>query len=819
MRNCKRRFGKARYGSVPLKTALAASLIVGAIWAVPATADHTRFWRQSNYEEFEKGRAEGVAVRSDGKLVLAPKFAVLGDANLAYLWSVRLDSHGNLFAAGGANAKVVRFDNSGKAATVFEAMEMSAQTLVFDKNDNFYVATGPDGKVYKVTPAGQKSTFFDPKTKYIWDLVLGADGTLFVATGDPGKIFAVAPNGNGTEFYSGEETHIRTLALDGKGNLLAGTEPNGLVLRIPLAAQPPAAESGKRETGKRGSDKQKADKQKANQNAAQENSSPDTPARQAYVIYETTKREITSLVADTSGNVYVAAIGEKRPLPLPQPQAQPAQPQPNAAGGGGQNINITVAAGAPNAAQPQVQNPFAPFPQLTSSAVYRIAADGSPEELWAAREDLVYGMGLSADGNLLLGIGNQGAVIQLNGDRVFSRLAKTETAQVTGFARATNGRVYVATANPGKVFTLGPQLDSEGSFESEPFDARIFSRWGRISWWGENAPGATVEFYARAGNTSDPGKEWSPWAGPYRTSKGQMIECPPARFVQWKAVLHAANGPAPDLSWVDIAYLPKNLAPRIIGVALQNSGVRVSGFGMSQSGLGQSASVVLRTPPGPGAQPGAGPQRSAGGGEVARFEPPPQGFAQKGYQAVLWSAEDANDDELIYAVYYRGENEKDWKLLKDKLEQKFYSWDTNSMPDGAYYLKIMASDERSNPPNEALVAERESDRFVVDNTPPTISGVAAEPLAANSSGDPAVTVRFRASDTASTIVRAQYSLDAGEWTLVPPGGGLSDSLTEEYAVTLRNVTPGEHTVSVRVYDQFENESAAKVTFAVPAGKR
>jgi hypothetical protein len=26
------------------------------------------------------------------------------------------------------------------------------------------------------------------------------------------------------------------LALDGKGNLLAGTEPNGLVLRIPLAA-------------------------------------------------------------------------------------------------------------------------------------------------------------------------------------------------------------------------------------------------------------------------------------------------------------------------------------------------------------------------------------------------------------------------------------------------------------------------------------------------------------------------------------------------------------------------------------------------------
>src|SRR5690348_18381629 len=105
-------------------------------------------------------------------------------------------------------------------------------------------------------------------------------------------------------------------------------------------------------------------------------------------------------------------------------------------------------------------------------------------------------------------------------------------------------------------------------------------------------------------------------------------------------------------------------------------------------------------------------QRSS---ESPRFEPPPQGYAQKGYRAVLWNSEDANEDELTYSIYYRGEKEKDWKLLKDKLEQKFYSWDTNSMPDGAYYLKIVASDEKSNPANEALKSERVSDRLVVDN--------------------------------------------------------------------------------------------------------
>jgi hypothetical protein len=140
------------------------------------------------------------------------------------------------------------------------------------------------------------------------------------------------------------------------------------------------------------------------------------------------------------------------------------------------------------------------------------------------------------------------------------------------------------------------------------------------------------------------------------------------------------------------------------------------------------------------------------------------------------------------------------------------------MPDGAYYLKIVASDEKSNPPKEALTAERVSERFVIDNTPPTITDLASEP-APGPAGDPAVTVHFRASDSASAIVRAQYSLDAGEWTIVSPVSTLSDSPTEQYSVTVRGVTPGEHTVSVRVYDQFENESAAKVTFTVSAAKR
>lgn len=204
------------------------------------------------------------------------------------------------------------------------------------------------------------------------------------------------------------------------------------------------------------------------------------------------------------------------------------------------------------------------------------------------------------------------------------------------------------------------------------------------------------------------------------------------------------------------------------------------------------------------------------GAASQRPVPPPQGSAQKGQQAVLWSADDANDDELIYSVYYRGENEKDWKLLRDKITQAFYSWDTASMPDGAYYLKIVASDERANAPGAALGSERESDRFVVDNTPPEILGIAAEPLSPASAG---VTVRFRASDATSAIITAQYSLDAGEWIPTLPNGGISDSLEESYTITLRDLAPGEHTVTVRAYDQYDNLGAGKATFTIPAPRR
>ncbi len=766
-----------RFFSRPLLACAAAALLAG-LAPQPAPAEHTRQWRQASYEDFDKGTPRGVAVRSDGKLVLAPRFAPFADPNAAYLWSLRVDSKGNLYAAGGSNAKVTRIDAQGAATTIFESGEMTAQTLALDAQDNLYVGTSPDGKVYRVTPRGEKKVFFDPKTKYIWDLAVDPSGTLYVATGDKGEIFAVKLDGSGQLFYTSEETHIRALALDGRGNLLAGTEPNGLILRIPLAN----ADASKRSpaSGAAGS-----------------------VARQAFVLYETSKKEITALIVDRSGNTYAAAIGEKlRPVQL-APVVPSAPPSTTGA-------PPTVIVGVPG--QGQQPTVFVPFPPLVGSAVYRLGPDGAPEELWTSREELVYALGFSPAGKLLLGTGNRGLVIQLEDHRVFSSLVKTASSQVTALAPGPGGKVYLCTANPGKIFALGPDDEPEGTFESQTFDARIFSQWGRLEWWGENAgTDSKIALYVRSGNTSNPEKNWSPWAGPYTSGKGEKVSCPPARFVQWKALLHSSSATAPKISWVSLSYLPKNIAPTIDAIVVQNPGIRVQGLSAAPAGAAALQPVQLRLPPAlpaGGAPALAQPERP-----VQRFDPPPQGFTQKGYQAVVWSARDDNDDELVYTLYYRGEGEKNWKLLKDKLEQKFYSWDTSTMPDGAYYLKIAASDAPSNPPGDALSAERESDRFEVDNTPPVVENLRAEPAS------PDVRVRFDARDSYSAIARAEYSLDAGDWTLVFPVGQLTDAPQESYELLLRGLAPGEHTVAVRVFDRFENGATAKVTFSVPAQKR
>jgi hypothetical protein len=733
--------------------------------AAAGFAEGTRTWEQSNYQDFLKGTAHGVAISSDGFLQLAPAFKLVATTPSSAIWATAIGAQGEIYAATGAPARVYRIVPGGKPVAVFQPQELQVQALVVAEDGMIYAATNPDGKVYKIEPGAatepvidgrdarhpkstksgdaakpdehvksdtskpasdwKSSVFFDPGTKYIWSLALDDSGNLYVATGDHGQIFRVAPNGEHSLFFKSDEPHIRVLAFDAQGNVIAGSDGSGLIYRI-------------------------------------------NPKGDGFVLYSAPKREITSLAIDKVGNIYAAAAGEKRggSAAATLTVAIPAAP-PKA------SDSSTPSAGPPSTAPPAesavtLNSSNAAIPG--GSGIYKIAPDGSPSLLWNSRDDLVYAMAFDSQGHLLAGTGNRGNIFEVSGREDYTELVKAEASQITTLAKAPNGGLYASTSNLGKIFLLSSAPDAEGSYESDVFDTQVFSKWGRAQFRGAG----NVELFARSGNVDNPDRNWSTWTR-VDLQKNAEITVPPARFVQWKAILHPGDK-APRVDNVTVNYLQKNVAPEFDDVTV-TPGVRYQPM-----------------------------PRPAGLQPSQRFDPQPNPIHDSDSVGVKWTARDQNDDQMVYSVYYRGEGQTRWLLLKDSLSEKFYSFDASLLPDGGYEIKVLASDSPSHSPGEALPSERESDRFEVDTTPPQI-----QDLKASVQGEK-VHVTFRASDSFSTIKRAEYSLDAGDWHFVEPVGQLSDAKSESYDFALpipANQAGQEHVVVVRAYDKYDNMNSAK----------
>jgi hypothetical protein len=265
-------------------------------------------------------------------------------------------------------------------------------------------------------------------------------------------------------------------------------------------------------------------------------------------------------------------------------------------------------------------------------------------------------------------------------------------------------------------------------------------------------------------------------------------------------VLHTGSA-APGVDSVVLNYLPKNVAPEIDDVTVQ-IGVKYQPLPKTTGNPGSESSGIS-----------FGGSSSFGGSGGIHFEAQTPSSHDRDSIGVKWSAHDENDDELIYSVYYRGDDETRWLLLKDNLSDKAYSFDASLLPDGGYTVKVVASDGPSHSPDEALTASKESRRFEVDTTPPLIEGLTAS----IESGE--IHVTFRAVDGFSNIKRAEYSVDAGEWKYVEPIGQLSDAKSENYDFKVaqdkiapngeKSATTSEHVVVVRVYDRYDNMGAAK----------
>ena len=715
-------------------------------------AVETRSWTHNAQEDFEKGTLRNLSMRSDGVLTLAPSFRELADPAAAYLWALAVDSQGNLYTGGGSlgtsTARLTTMDASGKSRTLAELPGMQIQAIAVDRNDRVYAATSPDGKVYRVARDGKFETFYDPKAKYIWALALDSRGNLYVATGDSGHIHRVAPSGEGSVFFETEETHARSIAIDRQDNLIVGTEPGGLVMRI-------------------------------------------DPSGKGFVLHQTAKREVIAVAVRPDGQIYAAAAGARTSSPAPAGPASPPAPTPvpsPSAAGGAQPGGTRVAV-QPVTAPVGTSLPAAPAAIPGGSEVYRISADGSPQRVWSHGQDVVYAIAFDAAGLPVLGTGNKGNLYRLDSELVSTLLINASPTQITALASGPSGRIYAATSNVGKVYAVGPELASEGSYESDPLDAGSFAYWGRVRQKGSGAP-ARVE--TRSGNLDRAQKNWSAWAG---AGPAGRIASPAARFLQYRVTLNRGANAVPSLREVELAWMPKNAAPALERVEITPPNYRFN----PPSALLTAATQQTLTLPSLGQRRRTLPTLTLDASSSTTMQ-----YA-RGHLGARWAVSDPNGDDMTYRVEIRGLNEKEWKLLRDKVKEKHVSWETDSWPDGDYVLRITASDAADNPPASALTATLESEQFTIDNTPPVITG-----LTGTRNGT-TVNVKWTARDARSNVSKAEYSLNGTDWIVAEPVTRLSDAPQLDYTLPVTVASGnGEATIAVRVSDEFDNASVEKL---------
>ncbi len=707
----------------------------------PVSAQGTKLWTQSRYDEMERGTSDGVAIRNDGRLEVAPASKLLYTTSGSYVWSVTSDSAGNAYlgrgGTTGSSAIITKVTPDGVGTDIFAGKELAVQSLKCAPDGTLFAATSPDGKVYRIRPDKTSSVVFDPseiseKPKYLWDLALSASGDLYIAAGAPAAVYKVsAAGGKARLLFRTSDQHIRCLLLTSNGMLYAGSDGAGVIYRMDTAR----------------------------------------PAATLVALYSAAKREITSLALDAAGNLYAAGVGTKGNVPLP-----------NLPVTGATNVTITfVQPGSSSAVSTSTVIP-------EGSEIYKIAADGSPMKLLGLKEDVVYALTMH-NNSLLAGSGNRGRIysIDTNVPGRWTDIAHLDAAQAIAFAPQTNG-LLIATSNSGRVFHLSDSGSTDATFTSAVFDAQTFSKWGRA----EVLPvTGTFDLYIRTGNVEDPALGWSEWmrATPNADSSG----APSARYAQWKAVLHTSA----TLESVALNYLAKNLAPMVDEVVTQ-PGARVI-----PTPPATNTTVPVNFPAAASATPPVIFQVDTAATPLV---------AQKDKSAVTirWSAHDDNGDELIFAAFYKGEGEANWRLLKDKITDRFYSFDASLLPDGTYTAKVMASDSPSHTATEALTGERVSSIFVIDTTPP-VPGILTATMEAGK-----IHAHFEAKDTTSPISRAEYSVDAGTWQYLEPSGSISDSLAEHYdfvAAIPSAIAPvtdaKEHIIAVRVYDRYDNVATAK----------
>ncbi len=636
---------------------------------------------------------------------------------------------------------------------------------------------------------------------FVWDIEVAHDGTVYVGTGSPGAVYRLA--GDDLErLHHDEDIQVLSVLPLPDGSVLAGTGPEGVILRInrrgevstfaelegryvwDMALGPDhriycaTGPEGRLYRLDRGGDVTEL------LNVPQRNlmcvvvdgagtvyagTSPGgllyavDRRGQSRVLFDAEEDEIHDIVIGYDGVIYVCtAQGEARPAgpASPEGRGQQAEPPPGMRG---------PVPGAPRAA----------------NSIYRIEPEQGASLLARFGQVFVLSVGLFEE-QVLAGTGPGGRLMAVAPDGAVEMvLDQFEPAYVKTIAVAPEGDAFIGTANPGELWRLERGFRPEGTFVSSVHDAGYLSRWGRLQWQRAVGVGQDVRVRVRTGNSREPDEHWSEWSRWSSRADGQRLDVPMGRFAQFSVEMTARPRTGTPRLWgVEVSYRQANRRPRIEDMTLN----------------GRS---LLRPPD------DDQPARARRQAEQARQRAPNE--ARGAVLNLEWRATDPNEDELAFDLYYRGLDEAEWKPLEQDIRDRpAYQWDTARVPDGRYLVRLVARDDVSRPPEEALSAERVTPPILIDNRPPAVESLQARRLQ-----DGRYELTGVARDEFSGISEIVLSRNAGPWRPVFPDDGIFDSPEEPFTFRTEVLEPGEHVFVVSATDERDNVGSARIVVNVP----
>lgn len=661
---------------------------------------------------------------------------------------------------------------AGSAFCVAQAVAVGTRTFDLHSGDDF---KGGDLDGVAVDASGHVRAGFDlsnvPVTdaSSIWSALPLADGSVLLGTGNEGKLIQVTA-GTAKVVAETKSLVVTSLTAAWGGAVVLGTLPNGEVMKwdhgkLTSLAKLKGAEHVWQvayDAKTKGVFAATGPEGKLYRIDAQGN---------AQVYFDAEEQHLMSVAVGPDGSVYTGTSDKAKLYKLTGPGRATVlhdfartEVRGIAVADNGTVYAIAneIKEGSYTPASHGESSSAGPAPKATpvkgKGTLYAFSPDGKPEQLIDDKDEHFVSVAVGDDGKPYVGTGVEGRIYTVDDQHNSVLIADTPERQI--FAMWLRGKQrFVASSDPAVLHPITGIGGPDAVWTSKVLDAGLRAQFGRLTWLST----APVELSTRSGNTAEPDDTWSAWSAPL--VQPGPITSPAARYLQLRA--RFSRDPRAVLSEITVPFVTDNLRAVVTDIGADEESKTATGIESSGGPITKKADPTI---------------------------------------SLKWKVDNPDKDELVYRLQYRLIGTTDWYDIldpKEKLTKTSYSWDTADLPEGRYRVRVVASDEISNPPELAKKHELESTVILVDNTPPSIEGL--EVVGRK--------IRGTAIDGVGPISRIEISIPGtNDWYPFFPRDGVFDEQREEFDADVSSFAPQGHAMlSVRVYDHANNFVVRHVT--------